>query len=87
MGNNAKPTADSGSKLDDKESEISHKVWEEETKNPHIKINENGSMPLGIENKLIEGLIYSTDYTNPSGDKTFLMKVNNRIYKVIGEEL
>lgn len=85
MGNISTKTTDSDPQLlENKQSELSHKVWKLETSNPIVKLNTDGTMSSSIEkvvkNQMKENQVYGSNYGQNTDERRVLIKIDNEIY-------
>lgn len=86
MDNKTEKTIETrSSKLEDKQSEISHKVWEQNRENFKLKINSNGTIPPGLDRKMSSGTLYTTNYVSDH-KPVLLIKIDGIIYKLLAEK-
>ena len=85
MGNIPTKTTDSDSQLlENKQSELSHKVWKLETSNPTVKLGADGTIPSGIEkvikNQMKKNQVYSSNFGQNRDERRLLIKIGDDIF-------
>ena len=77
-------TVDSNSKLEDKQSELSHKVWNLEKPNPKIDLNNEGKLNSDsiqqTKKNMRENIIYASNYGQNADERRVLIKISDEIY-------